>query len=139
LNLRPQREETSWSQTLTTGPPPRWFLFSVFLLKSSLSSTIYITRGKEIKFHHGKKKKREKSKRRHVLDYGVFCMDEAALVGEISAVLFDENNHIFKGFKLRNSSYILFGFKKTLPFLFFLVQVNLSNKSISNINYKLFS
>jgi hypothetical protein len=56
--------------------------FSVFLLKSSLSYTIYITRGKE------------KSKRRHVLDYGVFCMDEAALVGEISAVLFDENNHI---------------------------------------------
>ena len=111
-------------------------LSSVFLLKSSLSSTIYITRGKEIKFHHEtkKKKKREKSKRRHVLDSGVFCMDEAALVGEISAVLFDENNHIFKGF-----SYILFGLKKTLPFLFFLVQVNLSNKSISNINYKLFS
>jgi len=25
LNLRPQREQTSWSQALTTGPPPRWF------------------------------------------------------------------------------------------------------------------
>ena len=24
-NLRPQREQTSWSQALTTGPPPRWF------------------------------------------------------------------------------------------------------------------
>jgi hypothetical protein len=23
LNLRPQGEQTSWSQTLTTGPPPR--------------------------------------------------------------------------------------------------------------------
>jgi hypothetical protein len=23
-NLRPQREQTSWSQALTTGPPPRW-------------------------------------------------------------------------------------------------------------------
>jgi len=75
-------------------------LSSVFLLKSSMSSTIYITRGKEIKFHHGKERERErereKSKRRHVLDYGVFCMDEAALVGEISAVLFDENNHSIK-------------------------------------------
>ena len=25
LNLRPQRKQTSWSQALTTGPPPRWF------------------------------------------------------------------------------------------------------------------
>jgi hypothetical protein len=25
LNLRPQREQTSWSQALTTRPPPRWF------------------------------------------------------------------------------------------------------------------
>jgi hypothetical protein len=24
-NLRPQREQTSWSQALTTEPPPRWF------------------------------------------------------------------------------------------------------------------
>ena len=23
-NLRSQREQTSWSQVLTTGPPPRW-------------------------------------------------------------------------------------------------------------------
>jgi hypothetical protein len=23
-NLRSQREQTSWSQTFTTGPPPRW-------------------------------------------------------------------------------------------------------------------
>ena len=23
-NLRPQRKQTSWSQTFTTGPPPRW-------------------------------------------------------------------------------------------------------------------
>jgi len=30
LNLRPQREQTSWSQTLTTGPPPRWFVSKNF-------------------------------------------------------------------------------------------------------------
>ena len=24
-NLKPQRKQTSWSQTLTTGPPSRWF------------------------------------------------------------------------------------------------------------------
>ena len=45
-------------------------LSSILLLKSSLSSTIYITRGKEIKLHY-EKKEREKSKRRHVLDYKV--------------------------------------------------------------------
>jgi hypothetical protein len=28
-NLKPQREQTSWSQTLTTGPPPRWFYLSL--------------------------------------------------------------------------------------------------------------
>jgi len=26
LNLRPQREQISWSQALTTGPPPRWLI-----------------------------------------------------------------------------------------------------------------
>ena len=30
-NLRPHREQTSWSQALTTGPPPRWLhLFILF-------------------------------------------------------------------------------------------------------------
>jgi hypothetical protein len=29
-NLRPQREQTSWSQVLITGPPPRW-LFESFI------------------------------------------------------------------------------------------------------------
>jgi len=26
-NLKPQREQTSWSQVFTTGPPPRWLIF----------------------------------------------------------------------------------------------------------------
>jgi hypothetical protein len=30
-NLRPQREQTSWSQALTTGSPPRWLILYVLL------------------------------------------------------------------------------------------------------------
>jgi hypothetical protein len=31
-NLRPQREQTSWSQALTTGPPPRWFIIIIIII-----------------------------------------------------------------------------------------------------------
>jgi len=31
-NLRSQREQTSWSQVLTTGPPPRWLQSPFFLI-----------------------------------------------------------------------------------------------------------
>jgi len=32
-NLRPQKEQTSWSQSLTTRPPPRWFSFSFYTFR----------------------------------------------------------------------------------------------------------
>jgi hypothetical protein len=30
-NLRPQSEQTSWSQALTTGPPSRWLTRTIFV------------------------------------------------------------------------------------------------------------
>jgi hypothetical protein len=71
------------------------FFFCLFIKVIIVLHDLYYERKRnQIPSRKKKKKRREKSKRRHVLDYGVFCMDEAALVGEISAVLFDENNHI---------------------------------------------
>jgi hypothetical protein len=42
LNLRPQREQTSWSQTLTTGPPPRWLVQNPSCLCLSLHSQLCV-------------------------------------------------------------------------------------------------
>jgi hypothetical protein len=70
------------------------FFFCLFIKVIIVLHDLYYERKRNQIPSRKKKKRREKSKRRHVLDYGVFCMDEAALVGEISAVLFDENNHI---------------------------------------------
>jgi hypothetical protein len=36
LNLRLQREQTSWFQALTTGSPPRWLSGLEFLFKDYL-------------------------------------------------------------------------------------------------------
>ena len=35
LNLKPQREQTSWSQTLITGPPPKWLSFPSLIIKGA--------------------------------------------------------------------------------------------------------